>query len=453
MTTLALPQLSTSTSAGPAKPLGAQTEVGNYFVANYPPFGHWTQTRVADLHAALAQEPVAGTDLGVYLHIPFCRKRCHFCYFKVYTDKNAREIRAYLDAALAELEMYAQTRLISGRKPTFIYFGGGTPSYLSPDQLRYLTDGMKRILPWDQAQEIAFEGEPGTLNETKLKTLREIGVTRLSLGIEHLDDRILEVNGRAHRSKEVFRAFETARAVGFEQINVDLIAGMLEETDALWDDTVARTLALGPDSVTIYQMEIPYNTTIYQQMKASGSLVAPVADWATKRRWVQRAFGTFEAAGYGVTAATTVTKNPATTKFLYRRGLFDGSDLLSVGVSSFGHLRGVNYQNDHHFDPYIQSMQAGQLPVYRAYGLSEGERYIREIALQLKNGSVSIEAFTKKFGVDPRVRFAEALAKLSALGALVDDPGRITFTREALMNADRLIYEFFLPEHREGRYA
>jgi oxygen-independent coproporphyrinogen-3 oxidase len=98
-------------------------------------------------------------------------------------------------------------------------------------------------------------------------------------------------------------------------------------------------------------------------------------------------------------------------------------------------------------------MQAGQLPVYRAYGLSEGERYIREIALQLKNGSVSIEAFTKKFGVDPRVRFAEALAKLSALGALVDDPGRITFTREALMNADRLIYEFFLPEHREGRYA
>ncbi len=167
MTTFALPQLSSSPPApptapeAPSKPLGAQTEVGNYFVANYPPFGHWTTGRVRDLHAALAQEPVAGTDLGVYLHIPFCRKRCHFCYFRVYTDKNSREIRAYLDAALAELETYARTRLIAGRKPKFIYFGGGTPSYLSPDQLRYLTDGMKRILPWDQAEETRLEGEPG----------------------------------------------------------------------------------------------------------------------------------------------------------------------------------------------------------------------------------------------------------------------------------------------------
>lgn len=153
--------------------------------------------------------------LGLYAHIPFCRKRCHFCYFRVYTDKNADDIKAYLDALLKDLASYAPKAVIGGRKPRFIYFGGGTPSYLSPDQLRYLTEGMKRLLPWDEATEITFEAEPGTLTDHKLRAIREMGVTRLSLGIEHFDDAILEINGRAHRSKEIERAYGYAREIGF----------------------------------------------------------------------------------------------------------------------------------------------------------------------------------------------------------------------------------------------
>ena len=106
------------------------------------------------------------------MHIPFCRKRCHFCYFRVYTDKNSSEIRNYIDAVLDELRLYAKEAFIGGRKPNFIYFGGGTPSYLSEDQLRQLTDGMKALLPWDEAEEVTFECEPGTLREKKLEVLR-----------------------------------------------------------------------------------------------------------------------------------------------------------------------------------------------------------------------------------------------------------------------------------------
>src|SRR6185436_9858543 len=164
-------------------------------------------------------------------------------------------------------------------------------------------DQMKAILPWDEAEEVAFEGEPGTLNAAKLAAIKQVGVTRLSLGIENFDDHILEINGRAHRSGEVFTAYERARAENFAQINVDLIAGMVEETEANWQRNIEQTIALRPDSVTIYQMEVPYNTTIYKEMKAAGKLVAPVADWDTKRGWVADAFSELEKAGYTVASA------------------------------------------------------------------------------------------------------------------------------------------------------
>jgi oxygen-independent coproporphyrinogen-3 oxidase len=111
------------------------TSVGNYFIANYPPFSFWTKEQVPAVHALLARAPPADVPLGLYLHIPFCRKRCDFCYFKVYTDKNSKDIKRYVDALLAELARYAATPYLAGRSPRFVYFGGGTPSYLSADQL------------------------------------------------------------------------------------------------------------------------------------------------------------------------------------------------------------------------------------------------------------------------------------------------------------------------------
>ncbi len=438
-------------TAGP--PIQKETTAGNYFVSNYPPFAFWKQEAIPEFAAALEMPPHPGVPLGLYTHIPFCRKRCHFCYFRVYTDKNADDIKGYIDALLKELAVYAAKPFIGGRKPKFIYFGGGTPSYLSPDQLRFLTDGMKALLPWDEAEEVTFEGEPGTLTDHKLRAIRDLGVTRLSLGIEHFDDHILEVNGRAHRSKEVLRAYHYAREIGFPQINIDLIAGMVEETEEKWKETVAKAVELRPDSVTIYQMEVPYNTGIYQQMKAEGKLVAPVADWATKRRWVDFAFGEFEKVGYTVTSTTTVVKDPAQVKFVYRQGLFTGADILSIGVASFGHINGVHYQNHHDFQPYVDAVEAGGLPTHRAYTVPDDERYLREFILQLKLGSVGAEAFTKKFGRDPREQFAAPLATLKGQGFLTEDGDRIGLTRDALLQVDRLLHEFFKPEHKTGRYA
>jgi oxygen-independent coproporphyrinogen-3 oxidase len=108
------------------EPLEEATAAGNYFVSNYPPYAYWTPDQVEEAHRALDRAPAPGTPLGIYVHIPFCRKRCHFCYFKVYTDKDSSEIERYLDAAVQELTLYSQRPFIGGRKPKFIYFGGGT---------------------------------------------------------------------------------------------------------------------------------------------------------------------------------------------------------------------------------------------------------------------------------------------------------------------------------------
>ncbi len=435
----------------PAKSAKTSTLAGNYFISNYPPFSFWSEGQNVEAEMALNSKPGPEVKLGLYHHIPFCRKRCHFCYFRVYTDKNARQIKEYLDATIAELKAMAERPLIRGRKPHFVYFGGGTPSYLSVRQLRELTDRMKAYLPWDEAEEVAFECEPGTLTPGKLTAVKDIGVTRLSLGVENFDDHILVINGRAHRSPEVFRAYERARAEQFDQINIDLIAGMLEETEENWQRNIEQTIDLEPDSVTIYQMEIPYNTGIYKEMVASGTLEAPVADWETKRRWVKEAFAALEEAGYTIASGYTAVLNPDRTKFIYRDELWSGADLIGLGVASFSHAAGVHYQNLTEMEPYLEAIGKGVLPIKRSFRTTAEERMIREFILQMKLGRVDLGYFREKFGQDVGLRFAAQLGNLTENGFLRVEDDEIRLSRDGLLCVDSILHQFFLQEHRTSR--
>ena len=433
--------------------LAEETSAGNYFVSNYPPYSFWNSEGLPGARAALDRPPRPGAPLGIYVHIPFCRKRCHFCYFKVYTGKDSSEIDRYLDAVVHELTLYSTKTFIGGRKPTFIYFGGGTPSYISTRQLSHLVDAMKQLFPWDQAEEIAFECEPGTITEGKLEILKQMGVTRLSLGIENFDERILEANGRAHGAREIDASYQFARAIGFPQINIDLIAGMIGETEENWRECVRKTIAMLPDSVTIYQMEVPFNTTISKQMRVLGQSTAPVASWPTKRRWVDYAFAEMEKAGYTVASAYTAVRDPSRTKFVYRDLLWTGADMIGLGVASFSHVNGTHFQNEHEWDPYLDRLHQGELPIYRALTTNEEERMIREFILQMKLGRVQTEYFQRKFGIDVRQRFAAPLDHLKEEGFLRIEPENLRLNREGLLQVDRLLHEFFLPQHRGARYA
>jgi oxygen-independent coproporphyrinogen III oxidase len=434
--------------------VSATTEVGSYFISNYPPFSQWQSDFVPAAMEALNADPLqtANTPLGLYIHIPFCRKRCKFCYFRVYTNQNAKAIEDYVKALINELELISQRSAIGNRDLLFVYFGGGTPSYLSSKQLRSLRDRMSEYISWDRAKEVTFECEPGTLSMEKLETLRDIGITRISLGVENFDDKILEENGRAHLSPEVMRAYEWIRQVGFPQVNIDLIAGMVGETDENWARCIDRALEMQPDNITIYQMELPFNTVYSKEMREQGAQ-SPVADWPTKRRWVSEAMDRLMAAGYHISSGNELIKNPATDHFVYRDNVWRGCDLIATGVSSFGHFQGVHYQNLDRIEDYMETVNRGELPINRALKPTAHQLLIRELVLLMKEGQVELGQLNQKYGVNVPQEFASAFKNQEAAGYLNLDGDTVKLTRKGLLQVDSLLPEYFEPQHRAVRYT
>lgn len=428
-----------------------KTEVGNYFISNYPPYSQWKADNLDEVKAAL-NSPPAEVPLGLYLHIPFCRKRCKFCYFKVFTGKNASEIETYVEALCKEIELVSKLPVMGERPFRFVYFGGGTPSFLSPKQLTSLVDRLRANINWDLAEEVTFECEPGTLSESKVKTLKELGVTRLSLGVENFNDKLLEENGRAHLSKEVYRAWDWIVEAQFPNVNIDLISGMVGETWDNWKYNVEKTLELSPESVTIYQMELPFNT-VYSEGILKEAQSSPVADWPTKRDWVKYAFEQFAAAGYAQSSAYTMIKDPNKVSFSYRDNLWRGSDLLATGIASFGHVSGVHYQNLPEWHQYIGALQSGELPLGRAFRPTQHQAMVRELILLLKRGYLELDYFRDKFGVDIWEAYEEQWRGYEAEQYLhrVDD--RIELTVEGLLRVDGLLPAFFEEEHQGVRYT
>lgn len=428
------------------------TELGSYFISNYPPFSLWDAAHVPRLEEALNRPAASEDPLGLYIHIPFCRKRCKFCYFRVYTNQNARAIEEYVQSLIREIELVSKRTGVAGRELTFVYFGGGTPSYLSSRQLRSLRERMSEHVSWDNAREVTFECEPGTLSLEKLQTLRDIGVTRLSLGVESFDDKILEENGRAHLSPEVMRAWDWIQEVGFAQVNIDLIAGMVGETDETWEQGIEKAAELRPDNITIYQMELPFNTVYSKEMRQEGT-ASPVADWGTKRRWVSEAMDRLAESGYHISSGNELVLNPATDQFIYRDNVWRGADLIATGVSSFGHFQGVHYQNLDAIEDYMATVSEGRLPVNRALVPSARQLLIREMVLQMKEGHISAMPFAHKFGVNILEEFSQAFQNQQAAGYLTVEGDTVTLTRKGLLQVDSLLPEYFEEEHRAIRYT
>ena len=428
-----------------------KTEVGSYFISNYPPFSVWNEEAVTQVMRVF-NAPPADVPLGLYLHIPFCRKRCKFCYFRVYTDKRADEIESYLAALENEIKLVSALPVIGNRPIRFVYFGGGTPSFLSVKQLRSLFGRLRQHIQWDKAEEVTFECEPGTLSEPKVRALQELGVTRLSLGVENFNDEILEENGRAHKSPEVFKAWDWIAAAGFPNVNIDLISGMVGETWDNWRDCIQRTIAMSPDSVTIYQMELPFNT-VYSKDILQHDSDSPVANWQTKRDWVDYAFSELIKVGYHVSSAYTVVKNPDQVNFSYRDNLWQGSDLLATGVASFGHISGVHYQNHPNWNEYVEMLQQERLPICRGLVPTPDQLLIRELVLQLKRGYLDAGYFQAKYNVNVLERFRSQWEALAADGLLSVSGDIITLSRPGLLCVDGLLPSFFEPEHQGVRYT
>ncbi len=433
------------------EPLPIETSAGNYFISNYPPYSTWTPDDMPHLFQALSR-PAPPSPLGLYVHIPFCRQRCSYCYFRVYPRRTKADVDLYIEALLKEFDLYRGYPAVQGRPLTTVYFGGGSPSFLEADQVRRLFNGLQERTEWSGVEECTVECEPGTVTPEKLKALKESGATRLSIGFQTLDDDLLRRTGRDTVVGDCLRAFHQARAAGFMEINIDLLAGLPGETEKSWRRTVDRVLDLQPDCVTVYQFELTYNSHLYGSMKAGRNVLLP--SWPAKRHWVDLAFRQCEEAGYEVCSGYMATRHPQWWRFVHTVDLYwHGHDLLALGESAFGHLQGLHYQNADTFNKYLGALSKDKLPLRRARRLTWEERLRREVILLLKTGALDAAYFRQKFGVEILDRFREQFDELSENGLLEVDGDSLRLTRPGLLEVDWLLPKFYLPEHVGIRYT
>jgi len=390
-------------------------------------------------------------ELGLYVHIPFCVERCQYCYYLSYDDR-PKLMDQYVDSVVSELRQYAAVPALAGREPAFVYFGGGTPSLLPLRLLRRMLNELQNCLSWHRTHEVTFECAPKSVTREKLTLLRDAGITRISLGAQQLDDTVLQLNGRVHFTADIERAYDRIRGAGFPVVNVDLIVGLVGETEESFQKSLEHLINLAPDSVTIYQLEIPHNTPLYCALR-NGQLTEPLPDWSVKRARLARGFSLLETQGYMVRSAYTAVRDPVKHAFVYQDRQYHGADLLGIGVSSFSYMAGWNQQNLVSMESYLTAVSHGELPLGRSYALSKEERMVREFILQMKLGAINLDYFRDKFQVDPLEYFSQPLARLADSGIMSIDDSQLRLSREGLLRADHLLPEFYLPQHRNLRYS
>jgi len=431
-----------------------QSRAGNYFVATYPPFSTWSDRDIPRCKQVLASAPpTSGADVfGIYVHIPFCVKRCQYCYYMSLADKSDRDLNDYVDAITAELSMYRTCPATANRTAAFVYFGGGTPSLLSEQDISRLMIGVRNAFPPLPFCEVTFECAPQSVVSSKLCVLREGGVTRISLGVQSFDDHVLEANGRVHYVDDIRRAYADIRNAGFDYVNLDLIAGLIGETDKSFMASLDRVIKLNPESVTIYPLEVPHNTPLYRATTDKGDH-HDLPSWRVKYARLENGFKRLEECGYTVRSAYAAVRSPIRHTFHYQDDQYHGANLLGLGASAFSYIEGVHAQNVPSVRRYHERLQAGELPIQRGRKLSIEEQFTREFILQLKLGGVSQQYFQDKFRIDVLSHYETTFACLESQGILVVDGGGVTLTRSGLVRVDRIIPAFYLPAHRNVSYA
>jgi oxygen-independent coproporphyrinogen-3 oxidase len=427
-------------------PLGTQEPAfGNYFVSAYPPFATWRSDALDRVEEVLSR-PAPAAPFGLYIHVPFCVQRCQYCYYLAHDDRGDTK-GDYVEALGRELEAHLERPYFDGRRPSLAYFGGGTPSSLSVPELERLFQRLRGAVGFEALDEVTFECAPQTVTDRKARVLRAAGVTRVSLGVQQLDDLVLQASGRVHLVTDVERAYALLRAADFEFVNLDLMVGMLAETEDSFQASLTRVLAMGPESVTLYQLEIPTNTPLYHRLRDDPDVERPL-DWPGKRARLRRGFARLEQAGYVARSAYTYVRDPARHRFEYQDRLYRGADLLGLGASSFSYLGGVHFQNLARLEPYLERSARGDLPIARAHELSDDERLVREFTLQLKLLSVRLRPLRVSFGVDPLEVFAKPLRLCADAGWLTCTEDEVALTPEGVPRVDRMLAEFYPPEHR-----
>ena len=394
------------------------------FVTNYPPYRYW-RPEVAERFL----EPKA---LNIYLHTPYCIQRCAYCHYKTTTldDNRKAEIDRYVDALCKEIEFASRRFHLAERKTTSVYLGGGTPTLLSKDNLHRIFDTLRANLAFADP-EITVEGEPVTLIPAKAEFLKEMGVNRISLGVQSFSDEVVAKTGRRDTEKHMLRAVEIAKATG-AVVNVDLMSGLAGETDETWAYTVARALSIDVHSLTVYKTELYSNTEYYVSIKKH-ELELP-SD-SEELKYAGYAINELERHGYLPVNFFTFTKGGGHVQ-RHTTSKWRGDDIYAFGVSAFGSLGNFSIQNTSDLGKYTEMVEAGELPIMRGYHLAAKDLMARDVILGMKLIHLDRKAFQHRHGFDLVRLCAPTVDRLIADDLIAVTDERVSLTRKGILWGD-----------------
>ena len=378
---------------------------------------------------------------SLYVHVPFCAHKCEYCAFYS-APPSGGVIDRYVAAVVIELELVAPEC-----RPHTIFFGGGTPSLLSLKQWQTILSAMDRLQLLGAA-EFSVECNPATVSADKAKLLRDHGVNRISMGVQSLDEALLDRLGRVHSREMVFRSYETLRSAGFENINVDLMFAIPGQTLEVWDRTLDEALALGTEHLSCYEVIYEEDTPLYQQMKAGEFAVDEERACQMYDRLQERAaaagFEQYEVANWGRPRITGAVSLPKVSlegipgyACRHNVGYWRGLDSFGVGPSASEYVGGLRARNWSNTDLWITQLERGRRAKEFAEALSPLARAGELAAFGLRmNAGWPFTEFTARTGFDLRAEWREDLDQLIRRGWGEATNSHFRLSRQGLRFAD-----------------
>ena len=370
--------------------------------------------------------------LSLYLHIPFCDHKCAYCDFNSYAGLE-RMIPAFTDALVHELAIWAPD--VAGRPVSTVFVGGGTPSLMPLPAMARVLDAIRAHYALAPDAEISLEANPGTVDEPYLAGLRALGVNRLSIGVQSLDDRELRALDRIHDARAAVAAYEAARAAGFENINLDLIFGVAGQTLAGWESNLRRALALGPEHLSLYALTVEDGTPLAAQI-ARG--VAPEPDGDVQAAMYERTEDRMADAGYEHYEISNWCRPGRECR--HNLVYWTDGEWLGLGPGAHSHLGGARFAVVRSPATYIQRLKeaphpgasiAERMPQIDGFELPDeatNRADAATLALRLNRG-LDCAAFRERFAVTPDEAFGGAMAECEAIGLLTRNGGALRLTR------------------------
>lgn len=376
-------------------------------------------------------------ELGIYIHIPFCKQKCFYCDFCSFANKNEMQEK-YVETVINEIKNITHKEKYT---VTTIYLGGGTPSILNPEYIKNILQEIKSSFKILDDAEITIEINPGTVNEEKLKRYKEYGINRLSIGLQSANDKILKNIGRIHDYKQFEETFFLARKCGFKNINVDLMIGL--PTQAIEDvkQTLEKIIQKNPEHISVYSLIIEEGTTI-EKLINENKLQLP--DEETERIMYWTVVNELKENGYNQYEISNFSKKTYESK--HNTNCWKQKQYIGLGTSAHSYLNKKRYSNTNNIEEYIKNIQESNISKNITIHEEQTEESTMNeymlLGLRMIQG-ININEFKQKFKTDPTIKYKEILEKLQKENLIQIAKTSIKLTKQGI-DFGNIVWEEFI---------